>query len=258
MTSEERRTAVVTGSASGMGSAVCARLVAQGARVIGVDRQNADIVADLATEEGRRSAIEAASSLGDGKLDWLVTCAGLGPQTVPAADIARVNYFGTVVLLDGLLGALTLGDSPAAVVFASNAATLTPRNDELTNALESDDEDRAVQLAEKLDGTTVYGMSKLALVRAMRRRVRRWGESGVRINAVAPGPIETPMLEGIRAHRVVGPMVEALPIPLGRTGRAEEVASAVAFLLDRSNGYVHGSVLFVDGGSDAELRPDAI
>lgn len=255
---EGDRTAIVTGSASGMGSAVRARLSAQGARVIGVDRSDADIISDLGTGEGRRSAIEQGLELTGGKIDWLVTCAGLGPQETPTADIVRVNYFGTVVLLDDLRGALGRGDSPAVVLFASNAVSLTPRNDGLLAALEGDEEDEAARLAESLDGTTVYGMSKLALVRAMRRRVRGWGESGVRLNAVAPGPIETPMLEGIRADNVVGPLVAALPVPLGRTGTAEEVASAVAFLLDRSNSYVHGSVLFVDGGSDAELRPDAI
>jgi len=251
------RTAVVTGSASGMGSALCDRLSRHGARVIGVDRRDADILADLGTGGGRRSAIEAVLDVTGGRLDCLVTCAGLGPHEEPT-EIAKVNYFGTVVLLDGIVGALGRGDSPAAVVFASNAASLTPRNAGLLRALEEGDEDGAVLLAASLDGTTVYGMTKLALVKAMRRRVREWGETGVRLNAVAPGPIDTPMLDGILADSFVGPMVEALPVPLGRIGTPDEVASAVEFLLDPTNAFVHGSVLFVDGGSDAELRPEAI
>ena len=101
-------------------------------------------------------------------------------------------------------------------------------------------------------------MSKLALARAVRRRAGTWAEHGVRLNAVAPGPVDTPLLAGGLEDPVLGPLIDALPIPLGRRGNPAEIAAAVACLLDPAHGYIHGSVLFVDGGSDALLRPDAI
>ena len=66
------------------------------------------------------------------------------------------------------------------------------------------------------------------------------------------------MLAASRADPILGPLVDALPIPLGRRGAPAEIATVVAFLLGPDSGYVHGSVLFADGGSDALLRPDAV
>ena len=100
-------------------------------------------------------------------------------------------------------------------------------------------------------------MSKLALTRALRRRAGTWAAEGVRLNAVAPGPVDTPLLAGSLADETLGPLVEALPVPLRRRATANEIAAAVGFLLDPAQGYVHGSILFVDGGSDALLRPDS-
>jgi len=256
--SVRRRTVAVTGSASGMGAAVLRHLEENGARVIGVDRQGAEVVSDLASEEGRRSAVAEVSELSDGHLDGVVACAGLGPQVSSGSAIVRVNYFGVMTVLDGLLPVLEKGEAPAAVVIASNAASLTPQHPGLLEELTKDHEEAAAKLAETLEGITSYGMSKLALVRAIRKRARSWGAAGVRLNAVAPGPIDTPMLEGILADPRLKPVVEALPVPLERHGSPQEVAVAIAFLLDPSSAYIHGSVLFVDGGSDAEMRPDAI
>ena len=101
-------------------------------------------------------------------------------------------------------------------------------------------------------------MSKLALTRAMRRRVGAWGRAGVRLNAVAPGPVDTPLLTGGLEDPVLGPLIEALPVPMGRRANPAEIAAAIGFLLDPANGYIHGSVLFVDGGSDALFRPDSL
>ena len=67
------RTFAVTGSASGMGAATCRRLEADGARVIGIDLRDADVVADLGTPEGRAHAVEAVGQRCDGALDGLVT-----------------------------------------------------------------------------------------------------------------------------------------------------------------------------------------
>jgi NAD(P)-dependent dehydrogenase (short-subunit alcohol dehydrogenase family) len=66
------------------------------------------------------------------------------------------------------------------------------------------------------------------------------------------------MMDGILADAAIGPMVELFPIPLGRRGEAAEVASVITFLASPDASWVHGCLLFVDGGSDALLRPDAL
>jgi len=253
-----RRTIAVTGSGSGIGAAVYGRFERSGARVIGVDLRDAEVIADLSHPEGRAQAVEGVTERCGARLDGVVVCAGLGPQVDPTELIAAVNFFGAVGVLDGLLPALAEGEAPAAVAMASNSAGLTPPAPELLGRLLEGDEDGALAAAAALDGPTVYGTSKLALTRAVRRRAQAWAEAGVRLNAVAPGPVDTPLLAGGLADPVLGPLIEALPVPMGRRGTPAEIAAAVGFLLDPANGFIHGSVLFVDGGSDALLRPDAL
>jgi NAD(P)-dependent dehydrogenase (short-subunit alcohol dehydrogenase family) len=252
------RTTAVTGSASGMGAAVRARLERDGDRVIGVDRRDAEVVADLGTVTGRREAVEAVLEAAGGRLDRLVLAAGVGPTTPDLATIARVNYFGALSLLDGLLPALQAGREPACVLFGSNSAQLVVLDDRpLVKALLEGDEDAAAREAEDLgDGNLVYMCSKNALGRAMRRRARAFGELGVRLNAVAPGPTRTPMLEAILADPVKGKLVRDFVVPLGRDGDPPEVAGLVAFLLGPDAAWIHGGVYYIDGGADASFRPD--
>ena len=102
------RTIVVTGSASGLGAALVRRLEGDGHRVIGLDRREAPIVADLGTPDGRATGIAEAREACGGSLDGLVSCAGLGPYDDPQT-ICRVNYFGAVAILDGLKAELSRG-----------------------------------------------------------------------------------------------------------------------------------------------------
>jgi len=253
-----RRTIAISGSASGIGLAVRERFERSGLKVIGVDLHDAEVVADLSTAGGRDAAVALTSELAGGQLDGLVACAGVGPHWRPFEAIAQVNYFGALAYIDGLLPALARGEAPAAVVISSNGATLTPKNQAFVDVLLTDDEAAAGAMAGTLDGATVYGMSKLALTIGLRRRTAAWAAAGVRLNAVAPGPVMTPLLEASLADKTLGPLVEALPVPMGRRATPPEIAGAVGFLLDPVNSFVHGSLLFVDGGSDALLRPDAV
>ena len=253
-----RRTVAVTGSASGIGAAVARRFERSGVRVIGVDVHDAQVEADLAQPSGRADAVAALTDASRGRLDGLVLCAGVGPQTRPTSVITAVNFFGTLAVLDAMLPLLAAGEAPAAVVVASNSAGITPAHDGLLQLLLDGQEEESAASAAAIDGATVYGMSKLALTRAMRRRAGAWGEAGVRLNAVAPGPVDTPLLAGGLEDPVLGPLIDALPVPIGRRGNPAEIAAAIGFLLDPANGYIHGSVLFVDGGSDALLRPDGL
>jgi NAD(P)-dependent dehydrogenase (short-subunit alcohol dehydrogenase family) len=250
---------VVTGSAGGIGGAIRERIEADGHSVIGVDVYDAEVRVDLATADGRRAAVDEIGRIAGDALDGLVVAAGIGGSTgVPSSLVARVNYFGAVTLLDRLRPMLERGDRPAAVAIASNSATAIPFDDaSLVDRLLAGDEHGAAALADGMDGELVYAQSKLALARAVRSRVQRWGDAGVRLNAVAPGPVLTPLTERALDHPVTGPLIREYPIPLGRWGEKEEIADAVWFLLSTAS-WVHGAVLYVDGGTDALLNPDRL
>jgi NAD(P)-dependent dehydrogenase (short-subunit alcohol dehydrogenase family) len=250
-------TAAVTGSASGIGAAVCARLARQGDRVIGVDLRGAEVEADLSRPEGRAAAVDGVLARTRGDLDRLVLCAGLGSHVEDLARIASVNYFGAVDVLDALRPALAGRPGAAAVVTCSNSAQMAPLDEHpYVQALLAHDEARAREEAAASNGFVAYAGSKHALSRAVRRRAAEWGAAGVRLNGIAPGPTRTPLLQGSADHPVWGRGLRALVLPLGRWAEPEEIAAVVAFLLGPDASYVHGSILYADGGHDASLRPD--
>jgi NAD(P)-dependent dehydrogenase (short-subunit alcohol dehydrogenase family) len=246
----------LTGAASGIGAACAARLTASGRRVIGVDLHDADVTADLGTAEGRAHAIAAVTELSGGSLAGLVTCAGLaGSPDRDGSLLAAVNYFGTVDLMVGLRP--LMGDGASAVAISSNSTTVQPAiPTKLVDLFLAHDETSALVMADLVGSMATYPASKMAVAYWVRGTATGpdWAGSGIRLNAIAPGLIETPMVDSMRAHPETGPMLAMLPIPIGRGGRAEEIAALVEFLLGPDSGYFCGSVLFCDGGSDALLR----
>ena len=252
-------TAVVTGSASGIGAATAERLRARGEQVIGVDVRDADVIADLSTPDGRTAAINGVTALAGDSLDRLVTCAGLGPIPSRAGSaIVKVNYFGTVELLRGLRPLLANGTAPAAVAISSNSTTCSPGvPEDLVELCLSGDEEAASARADEAGGMGgTYPASKIAVAHWIRRSAVTpdWIGAGIRLNAVAPGLIETAMIAEGRADATVAPMLDLFPIPMGRPGRPEEIAAVIDFLLGPDAGLLVGSVLFADGGTDALLR----
>jgi NAD(P)-dependent dehydrogenase (short-subunit alcohol dehydrogenase family) len=254
----------VTGSASGMGRAVAEKLRAAGHTVLGVDIQQADIVADLSTAPGRREAVERVLAAAGGRLDGAVLAAGIGPA--PGADrsrlITQVNYFGVVELLDGWRPALAAAGDAKVVVFSSNATTTTPAvPGRAVRALLAGDGDRAarsVRIFGRNAPVFAYAASKIALSRWLRRAAvtPAWAGAGIRLNAIAPGAILTPLLERQLATPREAEVVRSFPVPIGGFGDAGQLADWVVFMLSESASFLCGSVVFVDGGSDAYFRAD--
>jgi NAD(P)-dependent dehydrogenase (short-subunit alcohol dehydrogenase family) len=213
-------------------------------------------VADVGTAEGRAEVITAVAERCGGELSGLVTCAGLaGASSRAGSLLASVNYFGTVDLLVGLRPLLAPGGS--AVAISSNSTTVQPAIPaELVARFLAHDEDGARTLSDQVGSLVTYPASKLAVAHWVRRNATgpEWAGAGRRLNAVAPGMIETPMVAGMRADPETGPLLDLLPIPVGRAGRPDEIAALIEFLLGPDSAFFCGSVIFCDGGSDAVLR----
>ncbi|WP_420031798.1 SDR family oxidoreductase [Streptomyces sp. cg28] len=266
-------TYVITGSASGMGAAAAARMRSAGHRVIGVDLRDADVVADLGGAEGRAHAVREILALSGGTLDGVAAVAGVGPSVRSAAAVVSINYFGPVALLDALRPALERSGAGRAVVISSNSASTVPViDDELVELLLAGDEEAARERAaaaqsalpaatlESAPSIVAYATSKLALARWVRRTAvtPQWARRGVLLNAIAPGAVLTPLMTGSTG---VSKAPDAddfpTPMPLGVFGEAADIAFWIEQFLRPEARFTTGSILYVDGGTDAAMRADA-
>jgi NAD(P)-dependent dehydrogenase (short-subunit alcohol dehydrogenase family) len=257
-------TYAITGSASGMGRETAQRLRGDGHNVIGVDIKDADVVADLSTPDGRQRAADGVLEASGGTLDGAVMAAGLGPS--PGRDrvrlIAQVNYFGVVELLVSWRPALVAAERAKVVVVASNSATTVPVVPRRTvRALLAHDAEKAVRSVRLLGPaapTMMYAASKIAVSRWVRRHavLPEWAGSGVRLNAIAPGAVLTPLLQEQLSNPRQAKAVRSFPVPVGGFGEASQMAAWICFMLSDAADFLCGSIVFVDGGTDAYFRPD--
>lgn len=254
----------VTGSASGMGREAAAKLRAAGHTVIGVDLHDAEVVADLSTPDGRAAAAEGVLAAASGRLDGAVLAAGVGPT--PGKDrprlILQINYFGVVDLLTAWRPALAAAGNAKVVVIASNSTTTVPAvPGGAVRGLLAGRPDRALRWLSPFGPgapSLTYAASKIAVSRWVRRQAvtQPWAGAGIRLNALAPGAIMTPLLEQQLATPGQEKAVRGFPVPVGGFGDPGQLADWMLFMLSDAAEFLCGSVVFVDGGTDAYFRAD--
>ncbi len=252
----------ITGSASGIGAATRARLTAAGHDVIGVDRADQEVNADLATSDGRAAVVAAVTKRCNGQLDGLVTAAGVGPPFDPA-EMVSINYFGTEAILTGLRSVLAAANGAQVVALCSNSVTITPNvPTDIVDGCVNGDEAAARHAAQVNGiGAYAYAASKIGIARYVRTHApgEDWAGSNIRLNAIAPGATMTPLTQSGLDSDEVGEAMRSLPIPTGEFAQPDQIAGWIEHMLTGVGAsFMCGSIVFVDGGSDALIRPDAI
>ncbi|MCV7226454.1 coniferyl-alcohol dehydrogenase [Mycolicibacterium komossense] len=239
---------VVTGAASGIGNAVAERLLAAGAEVTSLDRNTptAAVTRHIEVDLANPRSIDAALEQLDGTFDGLLNVAGI-PGTAPADLVLAVNTLAVRHLAEAFFERLNPGGS--VVIVSSTAGFGWPaRLDTIRDLLATDtfEEGAAWFKANPQQGnaynfskeaTTVYTMTMgLAVV-----------EMGLRINAVLPGPVETPILVDFE-ESMGKDNLDGIKELLGRHATPDDIASAVLFLASDEARWINGHALVVDGG----------
>jgi NAD(P)-dependent dehydrogenase (short-subunit alcohol dehydrogenase family) len=247
-----------------MGYAAAQKLRAAGHAVIGVDLHDAQVVADLSTPGGRRAAAAEVLEASGHCLDGAVLAAGIGPT--PGVDrprlIIETNYFGVVDCLTAWRSALAASGRAKVVVVSSNSATTVPmvprRAVRAVLVGDSDAAVRAVRPFRRAAPAMAYAASKIAVSRWVRRHAvtPEWAGNGIRLNALAPGAIMTPLLQQQLSTPSEAKAIRAFPVPVRGFGDPDHLAEWMVFMLSDAADFLCGSIVFVDGGSDAYFRSD--
>lgn len=240
----EGRTALVTGAASGIGAAVARRLRKAGARVAALDLHAVEGV-DASALADLRSAAEAASALRSlsqavGGFDIAVHCAAVCPPgSVMESDESQfvdtyaVNVLGALRVIRHCVPSMRQRGGGSIVLLSSiNARFATPT-------------------------LAAYASSKAALEELARSAALELAESNVRVNAIAPASIDTPMLRASFEREPDADAARARNIerhPLGRLGTAEDVAELALFLASPRSSWITGGVFPIDGGAGVTRR----
>jgi NAD(P)-dependent dehydrogenase (short-subunit alcohol dehydrogenase family) len=221
-----------------------------------VDIKEGDVIADLSTTDGRKAAVDGIRKLAADGLDGFIPCAGLGPYIKPLSTIARVNYFAVIETIKGVRD-LVEKKKGSILLVSSNSAPMVPADDAFVQLCLAGDEAAACADIDGKDGHTAYAGSKRAITMWMRQSVQDYAGSGVRLNAVAPGITMTPLTEDAFKDEEFGQAMKdfSAATPLGGSAQPEQIAHAMRFLLSPEASFVCGSILFVDGGTDALMRP---
>jgi NAD(P)-dependent dehydrogenase (short-subunit alcohol dehydrogenase family) len=234
MNDAPQKTAIVTGTAAGIGRATAERLVADGWRVVGIDRTDASLDgAELVVgDAGDSSVLAAAVERCGGSLDALVCSAGIPPS----GPWERREHWDEVIRVDLTAPYDALRVCWPSLVAARGSAVLVGS---IVGAVEGSLRSPA------------YAAAKAGLEGLARSMAVIGASDGVRVNVVAPGAIATDFDERLLPddHRT--------DVPLGRMGTAEEVAAVIGFLVHPQATYITGAVWTVDGGRTVLSAADA-
>lgn len=238
----QNKVAVVTGGASGIGLRIAEEFVANGAQAALVD-VNGD-AADSAAAAMEGTAIGIACDVSDpdsvskmvqqvvdryGRIDVLVNCAGIGPQTA-FLDLSLdmwtktigINLTGTFLCSQMVAREMVKNGSGAIVNIASISGVRAGT------------------------GRTAYGTTKAGIIQLTKQIAIELGAKGIRANAISPGPVDTPLTKQV--HTPAQRERYNRQIPLGRYGETDEMAQAALFLASTDSSYINGHNLIVDGG----------
>ncbi len=256
----------ITGGSSGIGAKTVELLKEAGHEVINIDLKDGDICVNLASPEGRQQAIDALHRMHPEGLDGMICNAGVSGACGNLKLIISLNYFGTVALARGVYDLLEKKHGNC-VVTASNTISQGAGRMDVADLLNNiGDEQRILNLVDSWDGSnlsvgnSIYVATKYALARWVRRHSASFAANGVRINAVAPGNVNTAMTATMSTNAKMA--LNPLPIPT-KYGQEtlmdpEEIASVIVFLASPASCGVNGNIMFVDGGTDALLNTEKV
>jgi len=242
------KVAIVTGAGTGLGRGIALMFGREGASVVVNGRRPGPIeaTAKIITDAGGRAATVAgdvtvtadvkrlirAAVDGFGQLDVLVNNAGIIVSRTNAAECTEEDWRKSI---EGNLTSVFLCSKYALPELLKSRGNIINLSSNVTIRFPA--------------GYGPYTVSKAGLEALTRILSKEEGPNGIRVNAIAPGPIQTEMLE--QALAVMGPeRAQSFinSVPLGRTGRPEEIASVVRFLVSEDASYITGQVIFVNGG----------
>ncbi|MDR7233582.1 SDR family oxidoreductase [Agrococcus sp. BE272] len=224
---------LITGGGRGIGAATAERCRAEGWEPITIDLRDGDIAADLGDPDSTRKALEEA--LADGPITRLVNNVGMidvaaiEDVTLDQLDrVVRVNLQSALLAVQALLPGMKEAGFGRIVNIASRAAL-------------------------GKEGRTTYAATKAGLLGATRTWALELGAHSITVNAIGPGPIETPLFS--QANPPGAPATQQIidSIPVRRMGQPEDIAHAVAGFLDSRAGFTTGQTLYVCGGKTVGL-----
>jgi NAD(P)-dependent dehydrogenase (short-subunit alcohol dehydrogenase family) len=226
------RVAIVTGGVSGIGAAIAARFRNAGARVVTADiSPGADHRTNIADPDSVAALVAFALET-HGRIDCLVNAAGIG-RDIPFLD-TTAEEFDRIVSVN-LRGTFLVGQACARAMVAAGRGAIV--NIASVSGLRGN------------IGRAAYGASKGGVIVLSQVMATELAERGVRVNVIAPGPVDTPMVAAMHDAEIRASWTRATP--MARYATPEEVAGAALFLCSEEAGYITGQVLAVDGGLTA-------
>jgi len=257
---------VVTGGSKGIGAATAEMLRRAGHQVVAIARKNSDLDADLGTPEGRERVITRLHEMFPDGIDGLVSNAGIA-SAKRLSQVTSINFFGAVAVMEGLFDLVEKKHGRICCVTSASLAYDMREGCKyyVDNLLVNcGDETRIGALVDTFDpkavDNAVYGSTKSALVRWVRRTAPGWALKGVTLNALAPGAVDTSIMDGVEDMGCDPEVGMAFPIPTlygqDRIMPSEHIAESIVYLVSQDTHGLCGEVLYCDGGCAAVLHSE--